>query len=93
LDARLEGEFLVMIMPISRINTCLCHFIMWFIFNLQRKNKQLEIAAEYMHIYKTVYKPCAVLIFLLTEHLLEPCKCKQAQTKISDFSGLMSLGY
>jgi hypothetical protein len=27
------------------------HFIMWFIFYLQRKNKQLEIAAMYIHIY------------------------------------------
>jgi hypothetical protein len=28
----------------------ICNSIMWFIFNLQRKNKQLEMAWEYVHI-------------------------------------------
>jgi hypothetical protein len=37
---------------------------MWFIFNLQRKKKQLKIAAEYKHTYKIVYKKCSPPLFI-----------------------------
>jgi hypothetical protein len=29
--------------PSSRVNACICKFIMWLIFNVQGKNKRLEI--------------------------------------------------
>ncbi len=69
--------------------------MMWFIFNLQRKYKQFEIAAadinRYMQnrlrIKRTAY------VSLSAEHLLELCSCKLAQTQIFDIFGLMSLGY
>ncbi len=43
-----------------RIQVDIYNFIMWFIFNLQRKNKQMEIAKvcsnKYVHISKTDHK-------------------------------------
>jgi hypothetical protein len=32
--------------PSSRIKACFSIFIMWFIFNPQRKNKQLELVVK-----------------------------------------------
>ncbi len=43
--------FVFVTIPSSRINACVCNFIMWFIFSLQRKNKQLEIAAADINRY------------------------------------------
>jgi hypothetical protein len=66
---------------------------MLFIFNLQRKNKQLKIASGiYTYILNSLQQNTA-LIFLSLEHLLEPCWGKQVQTQILDIVSLMSLGY
>jgi hypothetical protein len=39
-------KYVFMTTPNSKINGHLCYVIMWFIFKLQWKYKQLEIAAE-----------------------------------------------
>ncbi len=57
--------------------------IMGFIFNLQRKNKQLEIAQEYLqYIYKTIQEQ---------KCRLELCMCKQCKVGY-DYATLLVFG-
>jgi hypothetical protein len=59
--------------------------IVWFIFYLQRKNKQFKV-----HIYKILYD---ATFFCQGRHLLELCGLKQVLTQMFGFSGGMFLGY
>jgi hypothetical protein len=50
----------------SRINAHLCNFIVWFIVNLQRKNKQLGIAAViYTFIQNSLQIKCSADLFVI----------------------------
>ncbi len=54
--------------PSSRTNAHLCNFMVWFIVNLQRKNKQLGIAAAVytVHIYKNSSQiKCSADLFVI----------------------------
>jgi hypothetical protein len=48
-QAMFFGELMLPVcdQPSSRINAHFCNFIFWFIFNQQRKNKEIEIVAKY----------------------------------------------
>ncbi len=79
-------------------NKCMSFdFMMWFIFSLQGKINNQKVRQQYtvyIYIYKTVYeykKQCSY--FWSLEHLLEPSRSKKAQTRISDFSSLLSVGH
>ncbi len=86
-------------MPSSVMDTRLCNSIMRFIFNLQRKKSTIRncggIYSMYIYCMQNSLWTIqyVVLIFLLLEHLLEPCSCKHPQTRIYHFSGLISLAY
>ncbi len=67
-----------MTLPHSRINPRFCSSIVWFIFNLQRKNKESEIA---LGIYTSGSLTNAVFIIYVAKTTTWATRCAPAQSR------------